>query len=142
MSIQRITIFAPPEPDNVIKATEIIGAAAVNGVTMTIDRMHEGNVIRFLVDYPDKALQALEAADFLAKSEAIEAIEIPDKPGSMASFLRFLKENLIEYDFLEVFPSGQDNNKAVVVFKTKFVERLARVVDGSDYRAITPNDLT
>ncbi|HDS11601.1 MAG TPA: hypothetical protein ENN77_01705 [Candidatus Wirthbacteria bacterium] len=141
MSVSRITVFVPPEPDNIIRVTQIIGEAGVNGVIMTLNRLYEGNTIRFIVDKPHEAVEALSKNNCLVKAEDIYAIEIDDVPGSLASFLGLLKKNGILYDSLQVLPSGTDLEKAVILIQSD-LEILPQIVKQNGYRLLSGEDLT
>lgn len=142
MSVQRLTVFTPPSPEAVTAVTRCLGDAGVNGVTMLINRMQEGDALRLIVDKPAIAKQALEKAGFMVAAATVVAIEIPDEPGAIAKLLDLLSLGKIEYDFMNVFPSGKNLGKAVVVLIPKKPKALETVLEKSNYRTLDGVDLT
>ncbi len=141
MSLSRVTIYITPDPELIIDVTGILGRAGVNGVAMTVQMQTAGDAIRFLVDQPNVALTALQDAKHLAHLDQVEAVEIDDSPGALSRLLQAIKAAGGQYDALQVFPSGKDLYKAIVVMVSKG-NALAGVLAQLDYRSVASTDLT
>ncbi len=141
MSVSRITVFVEPKPENIIAVTKCIGDAGANGVTMLLNRTHGGDVIRFFVDKPAEAFAALEAAEYMVKRDEFIAVAIDDIPGSLARFLHLIKDARIDYDYLQVFPSGKDADCAIVIFDA-CESAIGETLSSHGFRMLAASELT
>jgi hypothetical protein len=83
---------------------------------LTIAETESFGVLRIVVDKSDAAIHLLRDNQFVANFTDVIAIEVPDKPGGLASILKVLAENEVNieymYGFVEKF-----SDKALLVMR-------------------------
>jgi hypothetical protein len=73
-------------------------------------------VMKFLVNDPDLAYQALKHEGFVAKLVDALAVEVPDKPGGLAQVLSFLEQEKINVEYMYAFLEHRSDD-AIIIFR-------------------------
>jgi hypothetical protein len=83
MSITQISVFVENQPGHVNRLTAILEKADVSIRGFSLADTEDFGIARFVVDNPDGALAAFEAAGVLARTTELLCIALPDKPGAL-----------------------------------------------------------
>jgi hypothetical protein len=83
MGVTQISVFVENQPGRVSRLTDILEQADVSIRGFSLADTADFGIARFVVDRPDEALSALEAAGALIKTAELLCIELPDEPGAL-----------------------------------------------------------
>jgi len=126
MKITQISIFLENRKGRLYEVCSLLGANDVNIRALTIAETESFGVLRIVVDKSDVAIKLLRDNHFVANFTDVVAIEVPDKPGGLASILKTLAENDANveymYGFVEKF-----SDKALLVMRfedTDFAQQI------------------
>ncbi|MEE8320129.1 MAG: ACT domain-containing protein, partial [bacterium] len=95
-------------------------------------------ILRLLVSDNDKAVSALKNNGFTVGLTEVLAIEVPDKPGGLAEFLKILGDNDINIEYLYAHRRG-DN--AIIIFRFDDLKGARNVIDGANIRIVEGEEL-
>ena len=116
MEIKQISVFLENSTGRVAEVTRILAGAAVNIRALCIADTKDFGILRLIVDKPDAALEALKGADFTTRVTNVAAVEVEDKPGSLAGVIELFQKTNVNIEYLYASLEGK-TGKAVVIFK-------------------------
>lgn len=126
MKITQISVFLENRQGRLYDVCSLLGNNNVNIRALTIAETESFGVLRIVVDKSDAAIRLLRDNQFVANFTDVIAIEVPDKPGGLASILKVLAENAVNieymYGFVEKF-----SDKALLVMRfedTDFAQQI------------------
>jgi len=121
MRIKQISVFLENKKGRLAEITKLIAKAGIDIRALSIADTAEFGILRLIVDDPDKAVQAIADGGFTVKSTDVLAIEIPDKPGSLAKVMEIFEETGVNIEYLYA-SLEKDCSTAVVIFKVEDIE--------------------
>jgi len=135
MSIQQISVFLENKTGRLADVTRLIADAAVNIRAISIADTADFGILRLIVDKPPEAVEALSKGGFTTRMTDVLAIEIPDRPGSLAQVMEVFKETGVNIEYLYA-SLEKDNSTAVVIFKVEDINHCLKIVEGHGLSAI------
>ena len=116
MKLKQISIFLENSPGRLYEATRALGDAGINLRALTLAEASDYGVLRLLVSDVPKARRVMMEKHFPARVDEVVAVEINDKPGSLADALKPLMDANISVQYMYAF-AGFVSNSAVMIFR-------------------------
>lgn len=132
MIIDQISVFAENKPGSLSGITKLLADAVIDIKALTIADTEKYGILRLIVDKPDKALEVLKGGGFIAKKAPVIAIEMDNKPGSLASIIGLLAEKDVSIEYLYAFVA-QTIEQAYVVIRVEDEESAAKILAEAGY---------
>ena len=131
MTISQITLELDNRPGKLSGISELLGSESLNIRAIDVSDHGDKSIMRFVVENPERASNALATNGFNCSVDQVLAIEVPDHPGGLSAVLKPLKEEGINVDFM--YPAiGRHGNNAILIIGTKQSEKAAEVL-GANY---------
>jgi hypothetical protein len=127
MSIQQISVFLENKTGRLADVTRLIADAGVNIRAISIADTADFGILRLIVDKPLEAAEAISKGGFTTRMTDVLAIEIPDKPGSLAEVMEIFKETNVNIEYLYA-SLEKDASTAVVIFKVEDIDHCLKIV--------------
>jgi len=122
MGITQISIFLENTTGRLCEVTKTIAQAGVNLRAISIADTADFGILRIIVDKTDEAINALTQAGFTTRQTSVAAVEIEDKPGSLATLMELFQASGTNIEYLYASLEGNEG-KAVVIFKLEDNEK-------------------
>ena len=122
MGIKQISVFLENTTGRICEVTRTLAKAGINLRAISIADTADFGILRLIVDKTDEAIGALVAAGFTTRQTDVAAVEIEDKPGSLAALMELFQESGINIEYLYASLEG-NHGKAVVIFKLEDNEK-------------------
>jgi hypothetical protein len=116
MGIKQISVFLENTTGRLCEVTKTLAVANINLRAISIADTADFGILRLIVDKTDEAVSALNSAGFTTRQTAVVAVEVEDKPGSLASLMELFQKSGINIEYLYASLEGKEG-KAVVIFK-------------------------
>jgi hypothetical protein len=116
MGIKQISVFLENTTGRLCEVTKTLAQAGVNLRAISIADTADFGILRLIVDKTGEAVGALTQAGFTIRQTDVAAVEIEDKPGSLAALMDLFQASGINIEYLYASLEGNDG-KAVVIFK-------------------------
>lgn len=123
----QISVFVENKPGRLERVTEILARAKVNIRAFTVSGTYEYGVMKFLVDKPEKALDALQSGGISANKREILAVLMDDRPGGLHRIARAFGQRKMNIEDAYGFVI-QDKKEAVLVVDVEKVGEAKRVL--------------
>ena len=140
MRIKQISVFLENRQGRLYDVCSLLGGNDINIRALTIAETESFGVLRIVVDKSDAAIKLLRDNQFVANFTDVIAIEVPDKPGGLASILKVLAENDVNieymYGFVEKF-----SDKALLVMRFEDTDFAQQILAKHNVHVVAEKDI-
>jgi hypothetical protein len=116
VKIQQLSLFLENQPGQIVKPCRLLAGEGINIRTLSVADTKQFGILRMIVSDWQRAAQLLKDAGYVVNVTEVVAIEVPDKPGGLASLLQVLENSPVNVEYMYSFPSG-GRNTAVMIFR-------------------------
>ena len=105
---EQVSVFLENSTGRLAELTRALGDAGIDMHALMVADTESFGVVRIICDTPRAARSILEDLGFSASLTQVIAVEVPDRPGGLASVLEALgrASKNVEYAYCFVEPSG------------------------------------
>jgi hypothetical protein len=128
MGIKQISVFLENTTGRLGEVTKTIAAAGVNLRAISVADTADFGILRLIVDNNDNTIEALNAAGFTTRQTDVVAVEIEDRPGSLAKLMELFQQSQVNIEYLYASLEGQAG-KAIVIFKLEDHEKGLKILN-------------
>jgi hypothetical protein len=140
VKIKQISIAIEDFVGKLYEITRALGDAGVNIRALNLIKTVDFGTIRLIVSDVATSRRVLKEMNMLVHLDEVVAVELPDRPGSLADFLGMLKEAEVSVAYMYAV-IGSVSGKAIMIFHFKDNERAIRVLKEKGVNMLTSNDL-
>ncbi|MDR3136157.1 MAG: hypothetical protein LBU07_01835 [Coriobacteriales bacterium] len=137
--INQITVFLENDKGRLAAMCRVLGEAGISMSALTVADTADYGVARILAERPTRACEALVAAGYRAKLVSVYAVEVPNRPGSLAALLEAFDQANVNLEYAYCFASNAQT--AIQVFRVENGEPLSDIISAAGYRLLSANDL-
>ncbi|WP_025270692.1 amino acid-binding protein [Hippea sp. KM1] len=119
--IPQISVFIENKKGRFYSVTRVLKEAGVNIRAMSLADTMDFGILRFVVDKPDKAYDALVDANFIVKKNDVMAIAIKDECGGLSELLKTISDLDLNVEYMYTFVNALEN-KAVMLFRFEDID--------------------
>jgi hypothetical protein len=127
MKIKQISIFLENRSGRLAEVTKLLGDNGINIRALSLADTSDFGILRLIVNEPGKAYNLLKQAGFAAAETEVIAVEIPDKPGGIASVLEILNAENINVEYLYASLEKSREN-AIVIFRFEELDKVIKIL--------------
>jgi len=136
----QISVFVENKPGRMERVTEILAKAKVNIRAFTVSGTYEYGVMKFLVDKPDKAMEALNSQGIPANKREILAVLMDDRPGGLYRIAKAFGERKMNIEDAYGFVI-QDKKQAVLVVDVEKIGEAKRALKEEGLMTLTDQEI-
>lgn len=140
MKIHQISVFLENRPGRLAGLCQILAEAGVNLSTLTLAETGGFGLLRLITPDPDKTKEIVERAGYAATATEVVALQVPDRPGGLASVLRALEPHGISVEYMYAFAMRKGGD-AVMVFRFDNMDRALAVLQAAGVNVFKPVEL-
>jgi len=138
MIAYHLSVFAQNRPGRLEHLTKILADAGINVRAFKVSDLGEYGLIKALVDDPDAASRALDAAGMTVSKKPIVAIDVEDRPGGLHRVFRMLTDRQINVEDAYGFAV---KNRAVLVVEVADTHAAMALFETSGLRLLTEKEI-
>jgi len=135
MKVEQISIFIENKSGRLAEVAGILGNAGVNIRALSLADTSDFGILRLIVNDRDKAMSALKEHDFTVSRTEVVAVEVPDRPGGLASILQTLDSEMINVEYMYAFVERCGDN-AVIIFRFDVTEKAIAVLSSNGFNIL------
>jgi hypothetical protein len=140
MKIRQISVFLENRPGRLSALCRTLADAGVNLSTLTLAETGEFGLLRLVTADPAKAKKVIEQAGYATTATEVVALQVPDRPGGLASVLQVLEAQNISVEYMYAF-AMRAGGDAVMVFRFDDMDRALAVLQAAGVNVFKPVDL-
>jgi hypothetical protein len=136
MKVRQLSVFIANEAGRVSEVTDLLGSAGVNIRGFAVSDTAEYGILRLIVDKPDLAKDTLKHARFTVKESEVICINLPDKPGGLASVLKIVSAAGVNIEYVYSLIA------TYVVLNVGDADRAIRLLGGQPVQIVTQEEIS
>jgi hypothetical protein len=142
MTIRQLSLFLENRPGQLKVPCKVLGDAGIDILTMSLADTQQFGILRLIVKDWQRARQALEAAGIVVNVTEVLALDVPDRPGGLASVLDAFEKAGLGVEYMYALDAGRERGKfATLVFRLGDPERAARLLREGGVKLLTSEEL-
>lgn len=136
----QISVFVENKPGRMERVTDILAKANVNIRAFTVSGTYEYGVMKFLVDKPDTALEALKGQGISANKREILAILMDDRPGGLHRISKIFGQRRVNIEDAYGFVI-EDKKRAVLVVDIEKIAEAEKILKEEGIPTLTDEEI-
>ncbi len=121
---------------------KVLGDAGIDILTMSLADTQQFGILRLVVKDWEKAKRTLEAAGIVVNVTEVLAIDVPDRPGGLASVLEAFEKAGLGVEYMYALDAGRERGRfATLVFRVGDPEVAARHLREAGVKLLTSDEL-
>lgn len=137
---QQLSIFVENKSGELVHILKFLGENGINIRAISLADTSDFGILRILVSDPEKAAGLLKDQGFTVGRSLVVAVEVEDKPGSLAAILELLSAHAINVEYLYAC-ARRENNQAVLIFRLDKTDDATRLLSRSGFKVIPASAL-
>lgn len=140
MKITQISLAIEDSPGKLYEVTNALGEAGVNIRALNLVETVDFGTVRMIVSDIDTSLRVLKEMHVPVHTDEVVAVELEDKPGSLADCLKILKDVKISVRYVYAI-IGSTSGMAIMLFNFDDNDGAIRVIREKGLNLLTSKDL-
>ncbi len=142
MKIRQLSLFLENRPGQLRVPCRVLGDAGVDILTMSLADTQQFGILRLIVRDWEKAKQVLEKAGVVVNVTEVLAVDVPDRPGGLASVLEAFEKAGLGIEYMYAFALGRERGKnATLVFRLEDPDKAAKALTSYGVKLVSANEL-
>ncbi len=142
MMIRQLSLFLENRPGQLRVPCKVLGDAGIDILTMSLADTQQFGILRLIVKDWERAKRALEDAGIVVNVTEVLAIDVPDRPGGLASVLEAFEKANLGVEYMYALDAGRERGKfATLVFRLADPERAARLLRDGGVKVVSSAEL-
>lgn len=117
MSVKQISVFIENKTGKLAEVTDYIAKHNINLRALSVADTQDFGILRIICENHNEAVDALRDGGFVITETEVLAVEISDKPGSLAKILKILAEAKVVVEYTYAFLSVKNAGHAYMIFR-------------------------
>lgn len=135
MKILQISVFIENQSGRLYEVTDLLGKNGINIRALSLADTSDFGILRLIVNDPERAYSLLRENGFTVGRTEVIAVEVPDKPGGLASVLKALNENKINVEYMYAYVE-MSGDCAVMIFRFDETDKALKVLSDNGITTI------
>ncbi len=119
--ITQVSVFIENKKGRFFHVTQILKERNINIRALNLADTNDFGILRFCVDKPDEAYEALKQEHFIVKKNDILAALMDDKPGGLMHLLEVINKADLNIEYVYTFVNAKDAH-AVILLKFEDID--------------------
>ena len=142
MTIRQLSLFLENRPGQLRVPVKVLGDAGIDILTMSLADTQQFGILRLIVKDWEGARRALEGAGIVVNVTEVLAIDVPDRPGGLASVLEAFEKAGLGIEYMYAVAAGRERGKyATLVFRLGDPEKAARLLRDAGVKPLSAEEL-
>jgi hypothetical protein len=134
--VRQLSVFIANESGRVSEVTGLLGDHEINIRGFSVSDTAEYGILRLVVDRPEDALAVLRDGGFTVREDDVICIDLPDRPGGLASVLKIVSEAGVNIEYVYSLVS------TFVVINVGDVDRALHLLGDRPVKLMSQEDIT
>ena len=141
MSLKQISIFIENKTGSLSDVCAVLAAGGINLRALSIADTQDFGILRIIVENTEKAVEILKRNGYICKTNEVLAVEIPDRPGTMANIMSIVSVPDVSIEYAYAFVSHKEDDSAYMIFRVTGIEKAREVLNSAGIHLLTKEEL-
>lgn len=121
MKVEQISIFLENKSGRLAEVADVLAAAGINIRALSLADTTDFGILRLIVNDTERAKAVLKENGFTVGKTEVIAVEVPDRPGGLATILKIIQAEDINVEYMYAFVQKTVN--AIIIFRFDELEK-------------------
>ncbi len=140
MKVKQISVFLENKCGRLAQVTKILAENDINIRALSLADTADFGILRIIVNDLEGASSVLKTAGYTLAETEVVAVEVPDKPGGLASILEPLWKAGLDVEYMYAFVQSSGEN-AIMIFRFEEPEKAIAVLNESKVRVLNGKEV-
>jgi hypothetical protein len=140
VKVNQLSVFLENKSGRLADVTRVLAEAGINIRALSIADTIDYGLLRLIVNDPLAAKKALTEDGFTVALTEVLAIEVPDKPGGLASIIDIISKAGLNIEYMYAFV-GSSGENAIVIFRIEETDDAIAALQAKGVRILTGEKL-
>ena len=140
MKLKQLSVFLENKPGTLSAACRVLAEAKINILTFSLADTREFGILRLIVHEWEKAKKVLEKKGCAVKVTEVVALEVTDRPGTLAEILEAVERAGVNVEYTYPFTSKQ-RNKGLLLFRFSDPDAAIQALQANQISVVSTTDL-
>ncbi len=141
MSLKQISIFIENKTGSLCDVCTVLAENEINLRALSIADTQDFGILRIIVENTEKAMEILRRNGYTCKTTEVLAVEIPDRPGGMASAMKVVSIPEVSIEYAYAFVSHKDDGAAYMIFRVSGIEKAREALSAAGINLLSADEL-
>ncbi len=140
MAIEQLVVDVDNRPGQLAAVINLLAENCINIHALSLAEQSTAGKLRMIVNDTGKAKQVIGDHGFPVKVSQVVVIEVPDKPGGLASVLDTLKRESLNVEYMYAF-SQKCGESGLLIFRFDKTDAAIEALLQAGFRVLASEDL-
>jgi hypothetical protein len=141
VKIRQLSLFLENRPGQLRFPCKVLGDAGIDILTMSLADTAQFGILRLVVKDWQRAKQVLEAAGVVVNVTEVLAVDVPDRPGGLASVLEAFEQAGVGVEYMYAWGERERGRHATLLFRLEDPDRAAKLLAAAGVKLVAPDEL-
>jgi hypothetical protein len=140
VKVKQISVFLENKSGRLAQVTQILAESNINIRALSLADTADFGILRVIVNDAEKASSVLKAAGYTLGETDVVAVEVPDRPGGLASILLPLWKAELDVEYMYAFVQSSGEN-AIMIFRFENTDKAIETLKESNVRILSGKEV-
>jgi hypothetical protein len=141
VKIRQLSLFLENRPGQLRFPCKVLGDAGIDILTMSLADTAQFGILRLVVKDWQRAREVLEAAGVVVNVTEVLAVDVPDRPGGLASVLEAFEKAGVGVEYLYAWGERERGRHATLLFRLEDPDRAAKLLEAAGVKLVASDEL-
>jgi hypothetical protein len=141
MKIRQLSLFLENRPGQLKVPVKALGDAGIDILTMSLADTQQFGILRLVVKDWERAKDVLARAGVVVNVTDVLAVDVPDRPGGLASVLEAFEKAGLGIEYMYPFATRVRGSYATLLFRLEDPDRAAKLLAGQGVKLVASAEL-
>jgi len=142
MSLEQISVFVENKTGKLNEVIKVLAANKLDIRAMTVADTAEFGILRLIADDTIATVTALRDAGCIVRQTQVLAVELKDRPGSLAKVLDVLAKAGVGIEYMYAFLGGKEVDQAFMIFKVAHIDRAEATLEVAGFHLVDQDHIS
>lgn len=140
MKLEQLSIFLENRSGRLAEITGVLARERISIRALSLADTADFGILRLIVTQTARAVQVLREGGFTVVTNAMVALEVPDRPGGLWEILKVLEGAGINVEYMYAFVHKATEN-AIIIFRFDEPDKASVVLRTAGVRVLTGEEV-
>jgi len=140
VKVKQISIFLENKSGRLAQVTNVLAENGINLRALSVADTADFGILRIIVNDVGKAVNVLKNSGYTFGETEVVAVEVPDKPGGLASILTPLWKAGLSVEYMYAFVRSSGEN-AIMIFRFEDTDKAIEVLKESKVKLLSEEEV-
>jgi hypothetical protein len=141
MKVRQLSLFLENRPGQLRAPCKVLGDAGIDILTMSLADTQQFGILRLVVRDWERAKKVLEAAGSVVNVTEVLAVDVPDRPGGLASVLEAFEKANLSVEYMYAFTTRERGEYATLMVRLEDPDAAAKALRAAGVALVEPEEL-